>query len=89
VVSDIGMPGADGYELLRRIRARDDEHVRALPALALTGFARPEDGARAAAAGFDAHMAKPVDPVALVDTIERVATARSALPLQHAVATAN
>ena len=41
--------------------------------MALTGFARPEDGARAAAAGFDAHMAKPVDPVELVRVIERVA----------------
>ena len=78
LVSDIGMPGDDGYELVERLRALDHA-ARATPALALTGFARPEDGARAAAAGFDAHMSKPVDPVALVDALERLATLRSPL----------
>ncbi len=76
VVSDIGMPGADGYELVQRLRALADQRLRATPAVALTGFARPEDGARAADAGFDAHMAKPVDPLALVEVIERIATVR-------------
>jgi CheY-like chemotaxis protein len=75
VVSDIGMPDADGYELARRLRELPD-HRCATPAVALTGFARPEDGARAAEAGFDAHMAKPVDPLALVEMVERVAAER-------------
>jgi PAS domain S-box-containing protein len=72
LVSDIGMPGADGYELVRRLRRFSEAAQRDMPAVALTGFARPEDGARAAAAGFDAHLAKPVDPNALVALIERV-----------------
>ena len=71
IVSDIGMPGADGYELVRRLRALPDDERRQTPAVALTGFARPEDGARAAAAGFDAHVAKPVEPLALVAVVER------------------
>ena len=76
VVSDIGMPGADGYELARRLRALADDELRRTPAVALTGFARPEDGVRAADAGFDAHLAKPVDPIRLVSLLERVARAR-------------
>ena len=75
IVSDIGMPGDDGYALVRRLRDLPDRRA-ATPAVALTGFARPEDGARAAEAGFDAHMAKPVDPVALVQMIERVVAER-------------
>ena len=75
IVSDIGMPGADGYELARRLRALADDELRRTPAVALTGFARPEDGVRAADAGFDAHLAKPVDPVRLVSLLERVARA--------------
>ena len=86
VVSDIGMPDADGYELARRLRRLPDAR-RDTPALALTGFARPEDGARASEAGFDAHMAKPVDPVALVELVERVAAERR-LHLTAAEATA-
>jgi CheY-like chemotaxis protein len=73
VVSDIGMPVADGYELARRLRALDDLAGRNTPALALTGFARPEDGARALAAGFTALLAKPVDPARLVEMIARLA----------------
>jgi PAS domain S-box-containing protein len=70
LVSDIGMPGTDGYELIRRVRARGA--TSPLPAVALTGFARPEDGQRALESGFDAHLAKPVDPTALVDMVERL-----------------
>jgi PAS domain S-box-containing protein len=77
VVSDIGMPGADGYELMRRLRALPDDARRATPALALTGFARPEDGARALQAGFQAHLAKPVEPVALVMMVDKLAHAAS------------
>jgi PAS domain S-box-containing protein len=60
VVSDLGMPDEDGYSMLRRMRrARRDLRV---PAIALSGFTRPEDAARARAAGFAAHVAKPIEP---------------------------
>jgi signal transduction histidine kinase/PAS domain-containing protein len=66
IVSDIGMPGMDGYELMRRIRRNG---AREMPAIALTAFARPEDRERALQAGFDEHMIKPVDPYRLVERI--------------------
>ena len=71
VVSDIGMPGVDGYELLRRIRKRADG--TRMPAIALTAFARSEDRTRALRAGFVVHVAKPVDPAELVATVASVA----------------
>src|SRR5437773_2687572 len=55
VVSDIGLPGEDGYALIRQIRQYEAEHGGSLPAVALTGFARAEDRARILAAGFQAH----------------------------------
>ncbi|HSD27181.1 MAG TPA: response regulator [Vicinamibacteria bacterium] len=67
VVSDIGMPGADGYALLDHLRARAGEDRP--EAVALTAYASPEDAARALSAGFRAHLAKPVDPRVLVDTV--------------------
>jgi PAS domain S-box-containing protein len=77
LVSDIGMPGADGYELIRRVRARDAAAGALTPAAALTGFARPEDGRRALEAGFNTHLCKPVDPVELVETVDTLARSRS------------
>ncbi|MGE5358754.1 MAG: ATP-binding protein [Bacteroidales bacterium] len=62
IIADIGLPAEDGYALLRRIRALDAP----VPAIAVTGYAGPEDRERAAAAGFDRHFAKPVDPRHLV-----------------------
>ncbi|HEX7034507.1 MAG TPA: ATP-binding protein [Pseudomonadales bacterium] len=59
LISDIGMPGMDGYGLIRRIRERHFEPP--LPAIALTAFARPEDRTRVLLAGFQAHVAKPVE----------------------------
>jgi CheY-like chemotaxis protein len=61
VVSDIGMPEADGYALLERLRARA-ARSRPAAAVALTAYASPDDAARALAAGFKAHLAKPVEP---------------------------
>ena len=78
MVSDVGMPIADGYELMRRLRALPAAEGGDTPAAALTGFARPEDGRRAIEAGFDAHLAKPVEPAALVDTVEKLAALRAA-----------
>jgi PAS domain S-box-containing protein len=64
LVSDLGLPGMDGYELLHAIRARTGP--RAIAAVAVSAYARPDDRARAEAAGFQAHIAKPVDPGELV-----------------------
>ena len=73
LISDIGMPGADGFELLRRVRARAPEQGGRVPAIALTAFARSEDRTRALRSGFLAHVAKPVDPAELVATVASVA----------------
>jgi signal transduction histidine kinase/CheY-like chemotaxis protein len=61
VVSDIGMPKIDGFELIRRVRASADARLARLPALALTAFTRREDEQRALRAGFDQYLPKPVD----------------------------
>jgi CheY-like chemotaxis protein/anti-sigma regulatory factor (Ser/Thr protein kinase) len=73
LVSDIGMPGADGFELLRRVRALGPDRGGTLPAIALTAFARSVDRTRALRAGFLVHVSKPVDPSELVATIASVA----------------
>jgi signal transduction histidine kinase/ActR/RegA family two-component response regulator len=72
LVSDIGMPDVDGYELLRRIRALGPPPGGHLPAIALTAFARSEDRTRALRAGFLAHVAKPVEPSELLATVASV-----------------
>lgn len=69
IISDIGMPDVDGYELLRRIRALFPEVGTRIPAVALTAFARSEDRTRALRAGFIAHVAKPVEPSELIATV--------------------
>jgi signal transduction histidine kinase len=73
LVSDIGMPGRDGYELLRQIRALPPEQGGVVPAIALTAFARSEDRRRAMTAGFDMHVSKPVDPAELCAMVARLA----------------
>jgi len=72
IVSDIGMPDTDGYELMRHVR-RMPLPAGGVPAIALTAFARPEDRARALQAGFQEHLAKPVDPSELVARIGELA----------------
>ncbi len=72
VVSDIGLPDEDGYELIRQIRQYEAEHGGFLPAVALTGYARAEDRARILAAGFQAHVPKPVDPIELTAAIASI-----------------
>ena len=76
LVSDIGLPDEDGYSLIRQIRLRERERGGSLPAIALTGYARADDRQRALAAGFQAHVAKPVEPAELIATIAEV-TGRS------------
>ena len=73
LISDIAMPGEDGYSLLRRLRASADAKRRELPALALTAFVRPEDQAQALAAGFQTHLPKPFEPSALLHAISSLA----------------
>jgi PAS domain S-box-containing protein len=72
VLSDIGMPGMDGYEMLRRLRKLPPERGGLVPAIALTAFARPEDRARALEAGFAAHVAKPMEPAEVLATVKRL-----------------
>ena len=70
IVSDVGMPGEDGYAFLRRVRSTGaSPRTRGLPALALTAFARGEDRQKALAAGFQEHVAKPIDPRKLVEVV--------------------
>jgi CheY-like chemotaxis protein len=64
---DVGLPGLDGYEVARRVRA--DDGGRAVRLVALTGHAQPEDRERSEGAGFDAHLVKPVDPMRLAAVI--------------------
>jgi hypothetical protein len=71
LVSDIGMPEQDGYALIRQVRALAPEHGGRTPAVALTAYSRVDDQLQALAAGFQMHVAKPIDPrelIALVAT---------------------
>jgi len=73
LVSDIGMPHEDGYALIARVRALPPEQGGATPAIALTAFARPEDRARAIAAGYQMHAAKPLDAAAFAAAVAQLA----------------
>lgn len=75
VVSDIGMPGEDGYAFLQRLRALPPEAGGRIPAIALTAYASVDDGARARTAGFDIHIPKPVEPRRLLSTIRMLVSA--------------
>jgi len=74
LVSDIGMPGKDGYELIRIVRALPHVRGGGIPAIALTAFGRDEDRARSLAAGFMRHLAKPVEPADLVAAVADLLT---------------
>jgi PAS domain S-box-containing protein len=69
VVSDIGMPGADGYALVENLRSRLRDEGGTVPAIALTAYASAEDSIRVRAAGFQTHLAKPIDPMAVTQAI--------------------
>jgi CheY-like chemotaxis protein len=68
---DVGLPGLDGFEVARRVRA--DARGRGVRLVALTGYGLPEDHRRSQEAGFDAHLVKPVDPARLVAVIATTA----------------
>ncbi|MDQ3804565.1 MAG: response regulator [Acidobacteriota bacterium] len=70
VVSDIGMPGMNGYELARALRALPE--YDAVPMVAVTGFAMYDDRDRALEAGFDAHLSKPIAPLDLTQAISGI-----------------
>jgi PAS domain S-box-containing protein len=72
LVSDVGMPGEDGYALIRQVRALETDRGLRIPAVALTAYARVEDRHRALRAGFARHLAKPVEPLELVSVISAV-----------------
>ena len=69
LVSDIEMPGEDGYALIRRVRALEAERGGRIPAAALTAYARSEDRMRALSAGFQVHVPKPVEPAELIAVV--------------------
>jgi PAS domain S-box-containing protein len=71
LLSDIGMPGMDGYALIRELRERPD--ARAIPAAALTAYAHADDRGQAIAAGYQVHVAKPVEPAELVAVVASLA----------------
>ena len=73
LIADIGMPGEDGYTLIEKIRGLERELGRGrVPALALTAFARRQDRQHAVVAGFDEHLAKPVDAAKLLEVLARL-----------------
>ena len=73
LISDIGLPEVDGYELLRRIREHEKHSGSRVPAVALTAFARIEDRVKALAAGYQMHVAKPVEPGELLAIVASLA----------------
>src|SRR5207244_3983621 len=73
VVTDIAMPGEDGYALVRELRALEHERGGHLPVIAVTALATAEDRERALGEGFDDHLTKPVDPTDLIDAVARSA----------------
>ncbi|UQA56287.1 PAS domain S-box protein [Polyangium aurulentum] len=78
VVADIGMPGEDGYGLIRKIRARSPEDGGRTPVVALTAYARSEDRTRALRAGFNMHVPKPIDAAELLAVIASIVPPRRA-----------
>jgi CheY-like chemotaxis protein/signal transduction histidine kinase len=80
LVSDIGMPGEDGYSLLRRIRQRPASAGGKVPAIAISAYAREEDRIRSLAAGFQIHIAKPFEPAEVLAAVGRMASRRARTP---------
>ena len=80
LLADIGMVESDGFDLIRRVRLLADPDVREVPAAALTAYARAEDRMKALQAGFQLHLAKPVDPAELIVAVAALARDRSSHP---------
>jgi PAS domain S-box-containing protein len=73
IITDIAMPGLDGFEMMEQVRGRTPERGGLVPAVALSAYARREDRERSLASGFEAHLSKPVDVEELIATIAMVA----------------
>jgi CheY-like chemotaxis protein len=73
LVSDIAMPGEHGYSLIQAVRDLPRDRGGRVPALALTAYVRPEDGERALIAGYNRHLAKPIDPIDLASAVAQLA----------------
>jgi len=79
IISDIGMPDEDGYTFMRRVRALDDESIRSTPAIALTAYARSEDRVKAFLAGYQMHLAKPLEVTELITVVANLKNQRASL----------
>lgn len=73
LISDIAMPGADGYELIRAVRKMESDHERRIPAIALTAYASVQDRSRAMELGFHLHLSKPIEPLQLIRAVVALA----------------
>ncbi len=80
IVSDIGMPDEDGYDLIRQVRALPPDRGGRTPAVALTAFARPEDRHRVLLEGYDAHVAKPIESAKLIARIAELLSSTTSRP---------
>jgi CheY-like chemotaxis protein len=69
IISDIGMTGENGYEFIKRIRSLPQDEGGHIPAIALTAYAAPSDRRKALLAGFQTHLAKPIEPAELLAVI--------------------
>jgi CheY-like chemotaxis protein len=77
IVSDIGMSGTDGYQLMQTIRTASPEHGGTTPAIALTAYARTEDRLRALRAGYQMHVPKPIDYAELITVMASLVNRRN------------
>jgi CheY-like chemotaxis protein len=73
LVSDIAMPGEDGYGLIARVRALENHEAQNIPAVAITAYAKEEDRKRALSSGFQIYLAKPIELTELVSVVARAA----------------
>jgi PAS domain S-box-containing protein len=80
LISDIGMPDVDGYQLIKKVRAREKNEGRKLVAIALTAYARADDRQRALLAGYQMHLSKPVDPRELIAGIASLLNIPTSVP---------
>lgn len=80
LVTDIAMPGEDGLSLIKRLRTLDSVRGSHTPAIAISGYSRPQDQQRALAAGFQLYLVKPIEPADLVLLIAKLARERKVGP---------
>jgi CheY-like chemotaxis protein len=85
LICDIGMPGEDGYALIRKLREAQNEEVRSTPAIALTGYARIDDRMRALAAGFQTFLPKPVEANELINTVANLIASTNGMQRRKAM----